>query len=83
MTSKQREQFNRMRDCLRRIGHNYQTTEQLRRDSGDDYGLDYDEALEMSYDNIQQEARNAVCGVREIKPPMPADKGSTVEEGEK
>ena len=45
-----------------------QTPKQLRRDSEKDWGLDYDEALEMAYENIQNDAATAVKGIRAIKP---------------
>lgn len=39
---------------------NYQTPDQLRQSASDEYGLDYEEALEMAYENIQEEARAAL-----------------------
>ena len=65
MTPKQKEQFNRMRSTLKRIASDYQTPQQLRRNAEKQYGLDADEAIEFAYENIQQEAKNAVAGVRE------------------
>lgn len=65
MTPKQREQFNRMRATLKRIASGYQTPQQLRRGSEKQYGLDADEAIEYAYENIQQEAKEAVAGVCE------------------
>ena len=65
MTPKQQEQFNRMRSTLKRIATGYQTPAQLRRNSEREDGLDADEAIEYAYENIQQEARLAVRGVRE------------------
>ena len=35
----------------------YETPEQLRQNSVEDYGLDYEEVLEMAYENIMHEAR--------------------------
>ena len=64
MTPKQKDQFNRMRSTLKRIASDYQTPEQLRRKSEKQYGLSADEAIEFAYENIQQEAKNAVAGVR-------------------
>lgn len=66
MTPKQVEQFNRMRDTLIRIAREYQTPDQLRRNADRDYGLDFSEAIEMAYENIQGEARAAVRGVRAV-----------------
>lgn len=67
MTQKQIEQFNRMRDTLIKISKGYQTTNQLLKNCKRDYGLDYEEALEMTYDNIQFDAKTAVKGVKVLK----------------
>jgi hypothetical protein len=65
MTKKQFEDFIQMHATLRRIAHGYMTPAQIRRDAGRDCSaLDYAEYLEMSYENIQQEAKNALKGVR-------------------
>lgn len=64
MTSKQKENYNRMRAVLIQIWKHYQSPDQLRRNSGKEYGLDYEEALEMAYENMQQTAKEAVRGVR-------------------
>lgn len=65
--NKRDQQFNRMLRTLRRIAREYQTPAQLHRGCGKDYGLEYAETLEMAYENIQQEARSAIKGVKEIK----------------
>ena len=65
MTPKQKEQFNIMRATLKKIAIGYQTPGQLRRNAKREYGLDASEAIEYAYENIQQEAKRAVCGVRE------------------
>jgi hypothetical protein len=52
-------------DVLKRI-RNYMTTEQIRRDTKN-IGLDYEEYLEMSYDNIRAEAERAIKGRRRPK----------------
>ena len=67
MTTKQKQQFNAMLKALKTISKSYQTPNQLRRGSEGQYGLDYTEALEMAYDNIQSEARYAAKGVKELK----------------
>ena len=54
-----------MRATLKRIATGYQTPEQLRRGAEREYGLDASEAIEYAYENMQQEAKNAVKGVRE------------------
>lgn len=65
MTPKQQEQFNRMRATLKRIATGYQTPDQLRRGAEREYGIAADEAIEYAYENMQQEARNAMKGVRD------------------
>ena len=58
------DQQRRMYDALKRIARGYQTPDQLRRGSEKQYGLDYTEALEYAYENMQQDARNAIKGLR-------------------
>ena len=76
MKKKQIEQFNRMRAALLEISVNYATPDQLRRGRGS-FGLDYQEAMEMAYENIQILAKQAVKNVRAIIPdtqkPQPSD----------
>ena len=67
MTPTQRQQFNRMREALRRISCDYQTPDQIRKTSERDFGLGGDEALEMAYENMRVDASEAVKGIREIK----------------
>lgn len=50
-------------DTLKRIAKQYMTPDQLRRDAKN-VGLDYEEYLEMSYENIQADAQRATHGVR-------------------
>ena len=68
MTDKQIQDYNRMRDTLVEISK-YQTPDKLRKDSQKDWGLEYEEALEMAYENIQETARMSVIGVRKITKP--------------
>lgn len=65
MTDNQKQQFNRMLSALKRITK-YDSPERLREESMNDYGLDYEEALEMSYDNIQYDAKAAINGVKRV-----------------
>jgi esterase/lipase len=60
------EHYNRMYNALKTIASGYQTPDQLRRNSEKDYGLGYHETLEMSYENIQQLAKDATKNVRRI-----------------
>jgi hypothetical protein len=55
----------KMYDALKKITK-YMTPDQIRRDS-DGSGLDYEEYLEMVYENIQQEAKNAIYKLRRPK----------------
>lgn len=66
MTPKQRQQFNKMRTTLLRISKAYQTVKQLRKSAEKDYGLEPEEVIEMAYENIQNEAKDAVKGVKQI-----------------
>lgn len=66
MTKKERNDFNQMQNALKRI-KNYQSINSLRKDSKKDWGLDYEEALEMAYENIQSEAIAGLRGVRKLK----------------
>lgn len=54
-------------DTLKRIAKEYMTTEQLKRRAEKMYGVSYHEALEMSYDNIQGAAADAIRGKRRPK----------------
>jgi hypothetical protein len=67
MTNKQKIQWNTMIMALRLISRGYMTPEQLEKDSDEEYGLGYTEALEMAYENIQLTAEQAVHGVRVMK----------------
>lgn len=66
MTKKQIEDFNKMRSALIEIT-NYQTPDKLRKDSENDWGVEFEESIEMAYENIQQTAKFAVKYVRIIK----------------
>jgi hypothetical protein len=53
----------RFRFALLRITK-YMRPEQLRRAAEKQYGLSYEESLEMAYENLQGEARAALKGYR-------------------
>lgn len=57
MSEKHLSTLEAYRATLERIARGYQTPAQLRRSVGRDHGLDYEEGLEMAYENMQQEAR--------------------------
>ena len=63
MTAKEQNDYEKMYRGLKRILH-YNTPDQLRRGSQKAYGLNYEEALGYSYENIQSEAKAALRGVR-------------------
>lgn len=60
----------RLYDTLKRIARDYEKPERLRRRAERDWGVSGEEALEMAYENIQQEAENAIKGLR-IRRPKP------------
>lgn len=66
ITRKQAAQYNMMLASLKRISKQYQTPAQLRRNSEKQYGLGYEETLEMAYENLQTEAANASKGIKPI-----------------
>lgn len=66
ITERQANQFNYMLAILKMISKDYQTPAQLRKNSEKEYGLDYEESLEMAYENIQGEAAFAAKGVKPI-----------------
>ena len=53
-------------DALKRITQ-YDNPDKLRKNSEKDYGLEFEEAIEYSYENIQQEAKNAIFKKRRPK----------------
>lgn len=58
----------RLYDALKRIARGYQTPDQLRRNAEREYGVSGSEAIEMAYENIQQEAEIAIKGLRIRRP---------------
>lgn len=66
------EREQRLYDALKRIA-SYTPPEKLRKHSQRVYGLDGEEAIEMAYENVIQEAKNATKGMR--RPVVPKAKG--------
>lgn len=72
ITINQAEKFNDMLECLRRIAGkskktSFMTTDELRNHAAKaDMGIDFEEELEMAYDNMQGDAGQACHGVRPI-----------------
>lgn len=81
ITEKQAQQFNRMLDTLKKISKDYMTTEQLRSKSEKMYGLEFEECIEMVYDNIQSDAQSACKNVKRMIIQQP--NSSMVEDVEK
>ena len=67
-------------DTLRRIAKGYMTPEQLRRRAEKEYGVSYHEALEMTYDNVQAEAEDAIRGKRRPKDAPPRSPSGAAKE---
>lgn len=63
MTIKETDKIRRLYDALKAVAQ-CDTPDQLKRDSQNEYGVEYDEALEMAYENVRQIARNAVRRMR-------------------
>lgn len=66
MTPKEEKDYERMYLMLLRIKQ-YQSPSKMRRDSQKDWGVGFEECLEMAYENIQQEAARGLKGVRRPK----------------
>lgn len=72
ITEKQKQQFNLMLDTLKKI-RDYKSSKKIRKDSHEvtpqslcDWGSDFEEALEMAYNNIQSKAALACKNVKPI-----------------
>jgi|GEM_PF-1898966 hypothetical protein len=63
MTKKEEAKFEQMYLALRRIAKGYVSTGQVDRNAAR-LGLSPHEFLEYAYDNIQQEAKNGLRGIR-------------------
>ena len=50
-------------DALKRISQ-YESPERLKRNAEKDYGLEGHEVIEMAYDNVLNEAKRAIKGMR-------------------
>lgn len=66
MTEKEAGKFNRMRDALKEIAK-YMDTDAIKKKSVRLYGLEPDEAIEMAYENVLYTAKQAICGIGEVK----------------
>lgn len=66
MTERQKLQFNLMLYQLRAFADS-KPTEYLKKHSFKEYGISYEDFIEMSYINILDDARDCVRGIREVK----------------
>ena len=64
MKAKQIQQIQNMYRALQTISKDYMTPSQLRRNSEKTYGLDYEDSMEMSYENMQELAKQSIKGVK-------------------
>lgn len=67
MTKKEIANYNRMLKALTSIAKEYMTTKQIRKESERESQLGYTELLEMTYENIQETAKQACKGIHHIK----------------
>lgn len=67
ITANQKRQFNLMLSTLKMISKGYASPEKLRKDCEKEYGLEYHETLEISYENILNDARYGCKGIKELK----------------
>lgn len=67
ITKKKQEQFNRMYEALKEISENYYPVNVLQSISESKYGVEPDEAVEMAYENMQDEAKRAIRGIKPFK----------------
>jgi hypothetical protein len=65
MTELEKRNYNKMREALMRITQ-YESPEELRQVSEEKYGLEFEKAIEMSYDNIQSEAQFGLRGIPKV-----------------
>lgn len=70
MKEKQIDQFNKMLNTLKIIAK-YRSPEWLRKNCEKEYGLEYEEALEMAYENVLNSASFGHKGVKAINPTHP------------
>lgn len=64
MTSAETQKMRRLYDALKRIS-SYQSPDRIRRFGAQQWGLDDpSEAIEMAYENVLEEAKSAIRGMR-------------------
>jgi hypothetical protein len=66
MTPEEKQQFNKIFFALQRIAKDYKASYELREDCEEEYGLEYEEVLEMTYENIQSDAAMAIIGIKSV-----------------
>jgi len=75
------EKTQRLYDALKTIAQ-YQSPERLRKSAERQYGLGFEEALEMAYENVIETAKHAIKGMQRPELEPRTDK-ATGESGEK
>jgi len=69
MTDNEKKHHGIMFSALQKISL-YMKVEEIREGSEDEYGLEFEEALEMAYENMQSEAINALEMIKKIPLPV-------------
>ena len=64
---RKKRQFNEMREALRVIAEDYYSINALRAVSEARYGIHSDDAVEQAYENMRNDAKNAIRNVRPFK----------------
>ena len=67
MSTNHLETAQRLFDALKRITA-YQSPDRLRKSAEKQYGLEGDEAIEYAYENVLEEAKLAIKGIRRPAP---------------
>lgn len=65
--NRKKRQFNEMRETLRIIAEDYYSINALRAAAEARYGLHPDDAVEQAYENMRNDAKNAIRNVRPFK----------------
>lgn len=58
--------YNSMLSTLQRIAKEYETTTELEKSCWDNWWCEYTEAVELAYENIQEEAKQVIKWVKSI-----------------
>ena len=64
---KKQEQFNKMYDTLKHISQEYYQVAALRAAAEARYGLHPDDAVDQAYENMRNDAKKAISGVKPFR----------------